>query len=110
MPGGAALEPPPGPRPGRTRPTATRNRTVAAGRESPLAAPIEAAATCRKMNPMEWQAWITPALMIGLFGWLKADIHALRGEIHSVRERVGQLAEDVAFLKGALSRPPERAD
>jgi len=62
------------------------------------------------MNAMEWHDWITPALMIGLFGWLKADIHALRGEMHSIQDRENKLAEDVAFLYCILSRPPESVD
>lgn len=52
---------------------------------------------------MDWQTFLTPAVVLAAY-W------SLRREIGSLRDRVDRLAEDVAFLKGILSRPPEHAD
>ena len=51
---------------------------------------------------MDWQAWITPVVVVAAY-W------SLRREIGSLRDRVDRLAEDVAFLKGVWSRsePPK---
>ena len=45
-------------------------------------------------------------LIIGLFGWLKADISGLRGEIWELGNRIGQVEQRVARIEGALFRDP----
>ena len=56
--------------------------------------------------------WLTPALIVALAAWLRADLRDIRQEIRELRrdftgltERVGGLAERVAHLEGALLRP-----
>ena len=46
--------------------------------------------------------WLTPALLIGLFAWLRADISALRRELQGVSGRVDALAERLARLEGRI--------
>lgn len=46
--------------------------------------------------------WLTPALLIGLFAWLRADISALRRELQGVSGRVDALAERLARLAGRI--------
>ena len=45
-------------------------------------------------------------LIIGLFGWLKADISGLRAEIRDLGNRIGQVEQRVARIEGALFRGP----
>lgn len=60
--------------------------------------------------------WITPALVIALGAWLRADLRDLRREMRhelgalgnrvaALEQRVSGLAERVAHLEGALLRP-----
>ena len=46
--------------------------------------------------------WLTPALLIGLFAWLRADISALRRELRGVSGRVDALAERLVRLEGRI--------
>lgn len=46
--------------------------------------------------------WLTPALLIALFAWLRADISALRRELQGVSGRVDALAERLARLEGGI--------
>ena len=50
--------------------------------------------------------WLTPALLIGLFAWLRADISALRRELQGVGGRVDALAERLARLEGRIATAP----
>lgn len=65
-------------------------------------------------------AWITPALLIGLFAWLRFDMRELRREVREevrglgkrfddvhkrfdqVQRELGELREGMARLEGAL--------
>ena len=56
--------------------------------------------------------WLTPALIVALAVWLRADLRDIRQEIRDLRrdftgltDRVAGLAERVAHLEGALLRP-----
>jgi ubiquinone biosynthesis protein UbiJ len=42
------------------------------------------------------------ALMIGLFGWLRADVRAVRRDLDRLNSRVGALGERMAHLEGLL--------
>ena len=53
--------------------------------------------------------WLTPALLIGLFAWLRADIGALRRELQGVSGRVDALAERLARLEGRIEGWQDRA-
>lgn len=60
--------------------------------------------------------WLTPALIVALAAWLRADLRDIRQEIRDLRrdftgltERVAGLAERVAHLEGALLRPTAKA-
>ena len=46
--------------------------------------------------------WLTLALLIGLFAWLRADISALRRELRGVSGRIDALAECLARLEGRI--------
>ena len=57
--------------------------------------------------------WLTPALVIALFAWLRADLRELRREMNSrfdavnsrfdaVGHQIGDLRERMAKLEGAL--------
>ena len=63
---------------------------------------------------MDWQAFLTPAVVLAAYWSLRREIGSLRHrvdrEIGSLRDRVDRLAEDVAFIKGALTRPPDPAN
>ena len=61
--------------------------------------------------------WLTPALVVALGAWLRADLHDLRREmrheigslasrIANLEQRISGLAERVAHLEGALLRTP----
>lgn len=60
--------------------------------------------------------WLTPALIVVLAAWLRADLRDIRQEIGDLRrdftaltERVASLAERVAHLEGALLRPTTKS-
>lgn len=59
---------------------------------------------------MDWTPWVTPALMIGLFGWLKADIarldNRLKADISGLDNRLRGVEKDVAEIRGALFYHP----
>ena len=59
------------------------------------------------MQGMNWETWITPAIVIAAYWALRVEI---RGEIHSLRDRVDRISEDMAFLKGRLSAPAEKTE
>ncbi len=57
--------------------------------------------------------WLTPALVIALFAWLRTDLRQLRREVNSrfddmngrfdeVGRQIGDLRERMAKLEGAL--------
>ncbi len=39
--------------------------------------------------------WLTPALIVGLFGWVRADIRALRQEMAGLRQEVTGLRQEM---------------
>ena len=66
---------------------------------------------------MDWMqeiaTWLTPALVIALFAWLRADLRELRREMNSrfdavngrfdgIGRQIGDLRERMAKLEGAL--------
>ena len=64
--------------------------------------------------------WLTPALVVALGAWLRADLRDLRREMRhelgalrtglaALEQRVSALAERVAHLEGALLRTPAPA-
>ena len=51
----------------------------------------------------EWTTTLAlAALMIGLFGWLRADMRAVRGNLDELNTRVSSLGERMAHLEGQL--------
>ena len=40
--------------------------------------------------------------MVGLFGWLRADMRAVRGNLDELNTRVSSLGERMAHLEGLL--------
>ena len=51
----------------------------------------------------EWTTTLAlAALMIGLFGWLRADVRAVRGDLDELNTRVSSLGERMAHLEGLL--------
>ena len=62
---------------------------------------------CYRMNGMqELVPWLTPALVIALFAWLRTDLRELRREMNSRFDengrQIGDLRERMAKLEGAL--------
>ena len=39
--------------------------------------------------------WLTPALIVGLFGWVRADIRGLRQELGGLRQELGGLRQEM---------------
>ncbi len=55
--------------------------------------------------------WLTPALIVGLFGWVRADIRGLRQEMAVLRrELTGQRQEMTAELTGLRQEMNARFD
>lgn len=51
----------------------------------------------------EWTTTLAlAALMVGLFGWLRADMRAVRGNLDELNTRVSSLGERMAHLEGLL--------
>ena len=54
----------------------------------------------------EIATWLTPALVIALFAWLRTDLRELRREMNSRFDengrQIGDLRERMAKLEGAL--------
>ena len=54
----------------------------------------------------ELAPWLTPALVIALFAWLRTDVRELRREMNSrfdeAGREIGDLRERMARLEGAL--------
>lgn len=50
--------------------------------------------------------WLTPALVIALFAWLRTDVRELRREMNNrfdeASRQIGDLRERMARLEGAL--------
>ena len=50
--------------------------------------------------------WLTPALIIGLFGWLRADVRNLRQDVNQrfdeVNRELADQRERMAKLEGSL--------
>ena len=46
--------------------------------------------------------WLTPALLVALFAWLRNDVRELRHELASLAKDVAELRERMAKLEGAL--------
>ncbi len=54
--------------------------------------------------------WITPAIVLGVFAWLRSDIRELRTDIRELRERMDRfddrlrgVARDLSEMKGKLT-------
>ena len=51
----------------------------------------------------EWTTTLAlAALMVGLFGWLRSDLRAVRGDLDELKTRVSVLGERIAYLQGLL--------
>ena len=46
--------------------------------------------------------WLTPALLVALFAWLRNDVRELRHELAALAKDVAELRERMAKLEGAL--------
>lgn len=44
---------------------------------------------------MELSPWITPALLIGLFAWMRIDIRDLRRDLHALRTDMNMRFDNV---------------
>ncbi len=58
------------------------------------------------MQPMtvaDLTPWITPAILLGMFAWLRSDIRELRTDIRELRERLRAVEQDLAEVKGKLT-------
>ena len=52
--------------------------------------------------------WLTPALIVGLFGWVRADIRGLRQEMTGLRQemnaRFDQVNRELADLRERMAK------
>ena len=65
------------------------------------------------MGPMtvaDLAPWITPAVVLGVFAWLRSDIRELRTDMRELRERMDRfddrlrgVEQDLAEVKGKLT-------
>ena len=106
----------------RGRPKPSTTTRAGSARVRGLAAPVPA-----RMSPPVYGIgmeaivpWLTPALVVALGAWLRADLRDLRREMRhelgalrtglaALEQRVSALAERVAHLEGALLRTPATA-
>ncbi len=62
------------------------------------------------MTVADLAPWITPAVVLGVFAWLRSDIRELRTDMRELRERMDRFDErlrgveqDLAEMKGKLT-------
>ena len=48
--------------------------------------------------------WLTPALIVALFAWVRADIRSLRRELAGLRQEVADLRQDFAELRERMAK------
>ncbi len=48
--------------------------------------------------------WLTPALLLGLFAWLRADLNNLRADLNNLHERIDGLQEAMAQLRERMAK------
>ncbi len=54
------------------------------------------------MTVADLAPWITPAILLGAFAWLRADIRGLRERMDRFDERLRAVGQDLAEMKGKL--------
>ncbi|MDE0410167.1 MAG: hypothetical protein OXN81_20170 [Alphaproteobacteria bacterium] len=62
------------------------------------------------MTVADLAPWITPAILLGVFAWLRSDMRELRTDMRELRERMDRFDErfraveqDLAEMKGKLT-------
>ena len=54
------------------------------------------------MTAADLAPWITPAILLGMFAWLRSDIRGLRERMDRFDERLRAVGQDLAEMKGKL--------
>ncbi len=62
------------------------------------------------MTVADLAPWITPAIVLGVFAWLRSDIREIRADMRELRERMDRfdgrfraVEQDLAEMKGKLT-------
>ena len=55
------------------------------------------------MTVADLAPWITPAILLGVFAWLRSDIRELRDRTDRFEERFRTVEQDLAEMKGKLT-------
>ena len=55
------------------------------------------------MTVADLAPWITPAVVLGVFAWLRSDIRELRNRIDRLDDRLRGVEQDLAEMKGKLA-------
>ena len=55
------------------------------------------------MTVADFAPWITPAVLLGVFAWLRSDIRELRDRLDRFDDRLRGVEQDLAEMKGKLT-------
>ena len=55
------------------------------------------------MTVADFAPWITPAVVLGVFAWLRSDIRELRDRMDRFDDRLRGVEQDLAEMKGKLT-------
>ena len=55
------------------------------------------------MTVADFAPWITPAVLLGVFAWLRSDIRELRDRLDRFDDRLRGVGQDLAEMKGKLT-------
>ena len=55
------------------------------------------------MTVADFAPWITPAVLLGVFAWLRSDIRELRDRMDRFDDRLRGVEQDLAEMKGKLT-------
>lgn len=57
----------------------------------------------QRMTIADLAPWITPAILLGVFAWLRSDIRELRERMDRFDDRLRGVEQDLSEMKGKLT-------
>lgn len=57
----------------------------------------------QRMTVADLAPWITPAVLLGVFAWLRFDIRELRDRMDRFDDRLRGVEQDLSEMKGKLT-------